>query len=116
MDPAADRGALRTPRARARPAGIRGRAPGGSMSSPAAAPALYLLGRQTVGRAAAVLGAAILAVGPFAVFYGVEARPYATMAFFVVVSTLALLRAVATGTWWWWLAYALAAAAAAYSH
>jgi uncharacterized membrane protein len=84
--------------------------------STATIPLLYLLGRETVGRAAAVIAAAILAVSPFAVFYGVEGRPYATLAFLVVLSTLALVRAVQTGRWSWWATYAVAAAAAAYTH
>jgi uncharacterized membrane protein len=79
-------------------------------------PVVYLLGRETVGRLAGLIGAGIMALTPFAVYYGVEARPYATMTFFVALSTLALVRAVGTRSRWWWLAYALAAVAAAYSH
>ncbi len=78
-------------------------------------PLTYLLGRESLGRAG-ILGAAIIALSPFSFFYGVEARPYATMAFFVVLSTFALLRAVRTRRWWWWVFYAVAAAAAAYTH
>lgn len=82
----------------------------------ATVPVVYALGRQTVGRVAGLIAAMVIALAPFIVFYGIEARPYATMTFFVALSTLALLRAVETGGLWWWLAYALAAAAAAYSH
>jgi len=78
---------------------------------------VYAIGRESVGRAAGLIGAGIMALAPFAVFYGVEARPYATMTFFVALSTLALLRAVRPGaSRGWWLLYSLAAAAAAYSH
>jgi uncharacterized membrane protein len=79
-------------------------------------PVVYLLGRETVGRAPGLIAGAVIAVSPFSFFYGVEARPYATMAFFVAVSTLALLRAVATGRRAWWVVYVVASAAAAYSH
>lgn len=79
-------------------------------------PLLYLVGRETVGRWAGVIAATIMAVSPFAVFYGVEGRPYATLTFFAVLSTLALLRAVESGRWQWWATYAVAAAAAAYTH
>lgn len=79
-------------------------------------PVIYLIGRQTVGRAAGLIAAAVIALSPFSFFYGVEARPYATMAFFVAVSTLALLRAVDTRRRAWWVVYVIAAAAAAYSH
>ncbi len=79
-------------------------------------PLVYLLGRETVGRAPGVIGAAIMAASPFATYYGVEARPYTTVAFFVALSTLALVRAVRTAERRWWIVYAFAAAAAAYSH
>ena len=58
----------------------------------------------------------MIACGPFSVYYGIEARPYAMMAFFVVLSTLALVRAVRGEGRWWWVVYALAAAGTAYSH
>jgi mannosyltransferase len=79
-------------------------------------PLIYLVGRATVGRTAGVIGAAIVVCSPFSTYYGIEARPYATMAFFLTLSTLSLVRAVQTGQRRWWVAYALAAAAAAYSH
>jgi hypothetical protein len=84
--------------------------------SSATVPLLYLLGRAVHGRLAGLIAAGCYAVAPFAVFYGIEARPYATMMFFVTLSTLAVLRAVRSGSRGWWLAYTLTAAAAAYSH
>lgn len=79
-------------------------------------PVIYLIARETVGRAAGLTAGAVLALSPFSFYYGVEARPYATMAFFVAVSTWALLRAVETNRRAWWATYVLAAGAAAYSH
>lgn len=79
-------------------------------------PLLYLIGRETVGRIAGLLAGAIVALSPFSFYYGVEARPYATMAFFVALSTWALLRAVRTNYAPWWVLYTVAAVAAAYSH
>jgi uncharacterized membrane protein len=79
-------------------------------------PLLYLIGRETVGRAAGLLAGAIVALSPFSFYYGVEARPYATMAFFVALSTWALLRAVDSDRWGWWALYVVATAGAAYSH
>jgi hypothetical protein len=81
----------------------------------ATVPVVYALGRATLGRLAGLIGAAILAVTPFAVFYGVEARPYATMTFFVALSTLALVKAVRSRSRWWVL-YVATGAAAAYTH
>jgi len=82
----------------------------------ATVPVVYAIGRSSVGRTAGLIAAAIFALTPFAVYYGVEARPYATMTFFVAVSTLGLLKALDTGARRWWLIYMLAATAAAYTH
>jgi mannosyltransferase len=79
-------------------------------------PLIFVLGRETLGRAPGLIGAAIVAASPFSTYYGVEARPYATMLFFATLSTLAVVKAVRTSAWRWWLLYALAAAATAYSH
>jgi Dolichyl-phosphate-mannose-protein mannosyltransferase len=79
-------------------------------------PLIYALGRETVGRIAGMIGAAVVAVSPFTVYYGIEGRPYATMAFFVALSTFALVKSVRSGSRWWWTLYALATAAAAYTH
>jgi hypothetical protein len=84
--------------------------------STATVPVVYAIGRATVGRVAGLIGAAIFALTPFAVYYGIEARPYATMTFFVALSTLALVHAVKTRSARWWSLYVLSAAAAAYSH
>ena len=54
-------------------------------------------GSRTVGRGAALLGSALLALSPMAVWYGDEARAYATLTFLVVLSTYALLRALDAG-------------------
>jgi uncharacterized membrane protein len=82
----------------------------------ATVPVIYALGRQTVGVAAGLIGAAMFAVGPFSAYYGIEARPYATVAFFVILSTLALVKAVRSGSRGWWVLYVVAALAAAYTH
>lgn len=79
-------------------------------------PVVYLLGRETIGRTGGLLAAAIAAASPFATYYGIEARPYATLEFFVALSTLALVRAVRTDSRRDWGLYAIAAAAAAYAH
>ena len=61
-------------------------------------------------------GAALIAVGPFAIFYADEARPYATLTALAAVSSLVLLRATRDGGRWWWIAYAASVAAVLYSH
>jgi Dolichyl-phosphate-mannose-protein mannosyltransferase len=85
-------------------------------ASVATIPAVYLLGLRTVGRRAALAGAALFALSPFAVFYASEARAYSLATLFVVLSTLALLAALASGRRLHWGLFALAAWAALFSH
>jgi hypothetical protein len=75
----------------------------------ATVPLIYAAGRLAVGERAALWGAALWTLSPFALFYGIEGRAYATLAFFVALSTLAGLRR-------WWVLYAVAVCAALYSH
>ena len=79
-------------------------------------PLVYVLGTRTVGRRAALVGAALMSVTPFAVFYGSEARAYATLMFFATLATLALLLALERRQARWWALYALASTAVLYSH
>jgi hypothetical protein len=79
-------------------------------------PLAYALGLRTVGRVAAVAGAAILALDPFAIFYATENRAYAAIAFLAGLSTWCLLRALDTSRRRWWVAYGLAAVAVLYTH
>jgi Dolichyl-phosphate-mannose-protein mannosyltransferase len=82
----------------------------------ATVPAVYALGVRTVGRLPALLGAGLLALGPFAVFYSAEARAYSLATLFVVLAALALLTALERGGWMRWGLFALAAWAALFSH
>ncbi len=83
----------------------------------AAVPLVYLLGVRTVGRRAGVLGAGFTAISPFLIFYGSEARAYATLAFLLLVCTLALVRALSPGaSRWWWALFAVTGAASLYTH
>lgn len=79
-------------------------------------PAVYLLGIRTVGRAAALLAAALAALSPFMIYYSTEARAYGVMMLMVVASTLAMLVALDTGRARWWVAYAAASCAGLYAH
>ncbi len=82
----------------------------------ATVPLTYLLGLRAVGRPAAAIGAALLAVSPFAVRYSTDARPYSTLMFFAVLSSLLLLRAARSGRTIDWVLYVPAACAVLYSH
>src|SRR3954452_20796329 len=79
-------------------------------------PVAYLIGRRTVGRTAALVGAAVLALQPYQLFYATEARAYATVTALTALSTLCLLHALETGRRGWWAGYGVAALAAAYTH
>jgi 4-amino-4-deoxy-L-arabinose transferase-like glycosyltransferase len=82
----------------------------------AAIPLTYLLGLWTVGRRAALAGAALVALSPFMIFYSTEARPYALLLLLDLCSTLCLLRALDSGRFRWWAAYAATSCAAIYTH
>jgi mannosyltransferase len=79
-------------------------------------PLVYLVGVRTVGKAAAVVAAAIASCAPFMVYYSTEARGYGVMMGFTLLSTLALLLAVDSGRARWWIVYGAASLGAAYSH
>jgi hypothetical protein len=79
-------------------------------------PLSYALGRETVGRRAGIVAAAVVALQPFGIFYATEARAYALVAFLAALSTVCLLRALDSGRRGWWAAYGLAVLAVAYTH
>lgn len=81
-----------------------------------AIPLTYLLGLWTVGRRAALVGAALMALSPFLIFYSTEARAYALSFWLVLVCTLCLLRALDSRRLRWWAAYAVCSCAAVYTH
>jgi hypothetical protein len=86
------------------------------LAGTAAIPLAYGLGLRTVGRAAAVIAAALVAFAPFMVFYSAEARGYELMLVLVMLSTLALLNAVDGGGARWWVAYGACTCAAVLTH
>jgi Dolichyl-phosphate-mannose-protein mannosyltransferase len=79
-------------------------------------PLVYALGVRTVGRHAALVGAALMALAPFAVLYSAEARAYALAAVLACGSTLALLNALDGRGRGWWAGFAVLAAGALLSH
>ena len=79
-------------------------------------PLTYAVGLRTVGRTAAMVGAALVALSPFLIFYSTEARAYSLAMLFSLLSTWAMLRALEDDRWPWWAAYAVCVAGAMYSH
>jgi len=82
----------------------------------AAIPLTFLLGLWTVGRRAALVGAACMAFSPYMIFFSTEARPYMLVLFLALLSSIFLLRALNTNRTVWWVGYAASTCAAAYSH
>lgn len=85
-----------------------------------AAVALYALGRRFLGRTAAVAATIVFVASGWQLTYAQEARGYAMQLALVVVSWLALLRAVSAskgmkGAWRWWLIFSLTGALAVYT-
>lgn len=86
------------------------------LSGIASIPLTYLLGLRTLGRKAALVAAAIVALSPFLIFYSTEARPYGLMMILCLGSTLALLQAVAGAGRRWWALYALLSCGVMFTH
>lgn len=82
----------------------------------ATVPTLYWVGEKVAGTRAALLGAALFALSPFAVFYADEARPYAMMTCFVVLAAGLLLAALRTNGPLPWIGFTATVALALYSH
>lgn len=82
----------------------------------AAIPLTYLLGLETVGRRAATVGAALVALSPFQIFYATEARAYELLMLTCLIASYALVRALSSGRTSWWVGYGVASAAAMYTH
>ncbi len=79
-------------------------------------PLLYALGTRLTSRAEALAAAALLAFSYHHVWFSQNARGYAMLAFFAVLTTLLLLRATRADGLRPWIWYGLAAALGAYTH
>ena len=82
----------------------------------ASIPLVYLLGARTVGRAAGLVGAAVMALAPFMVYYSTEARAYALIVALTAATALALVIAVGERRLRWWIVYGICACASLYAH
>jgi len=82
----------------------------------ASVPALYFLAASVVSRTEALLCAAFLAVSYHHVWFSQNARGYSALAFWTVVATFSLLRALRTGRRGSFVAYAINASLGAYTH
>jgi hypothetical protein len=79
-------------------------------------PVVFAIGDRTIGRRAALIAAALVALSPILIWYSIELRAYAVAILLSSASTLALLIAIERARLAWWCAYAILVAAAAYTH
>src|SRR5215471_11393856 len=79
-------------------------------------PLCYLLARRCASPLAAVCAVVVLALSPFHVWYSQEARMYAQLIFFSLLSTVFLLNAVERLHTTWWVLYTLTVTAGLYTH
>ncbi|MEW6568840.1 MAG: glycosyltransferase family 39 protein [Chloroflexota bacterium] len=75
-----------------------------------------VLARRLFDERAAVWAGMLLALSSFQVHYSQEARMYALLAFWLLLATALLWRALHSCSPWNWIGFALAAAAAQYTH
>lgn len=78
--------------------------------------AVYALGREVASRREGLLAAALLAVSYHHVWFSQNARGYTALAFWTLVMTWLVQRALATDSRVLWLVYAVTGALAAYTH
>jgi 4-amino-4-deoxy-L-arabinose transferase-like glycosyltransferase len=78
--------------------------------------AMYLLGRALLGKSGGLLAALFMAISPFAVYYGQEARPYTYMLLFSCLQALAAYRAAERSRPLDWLLLALWTVLNLYTH
>ena len=77
---------------------------------------LWQLSKTWFGRRAAGEAALLIALSPFAIWFGQEAKMYALHMFLVTLATLLLTYALRRNRWHTWLAYVLAINLLGYSH
>jgi 4-amino-4-deoxy-L-arabinose transferase-like glycosyltransferase len=76
---------------------------------------VFTLGEQLFGPRAGLLAALVAALSPFWVWYAQEARMYAMVVFFALLSANCLVRAIRSSKPGWWLGYVAATALLLYA-
>lgn len=84
--------------------------------SVACVPLVYLLGRELAARPVALTAAGIMAISPFQIYHGQQARMYPLLALVVLVAALLFVYAWRKGGPWRWLWFGLSVAAGFYTH
>jgi len=81
-----------------------------------AVPLTWAVGRRLVGRATGIVGAALVALLPYLVWYAQELKMYALVLALGLGSVYLYRRALDEGRWPWWLAYVAATSLLMYTH
>jgi hypothetical protein len=81
-----------------------------------AIPLVYRAGKRLVGRQAAVMAAALVAISPYLVWYSQDAKMYTTVTALTLLGMVCLLEALATGQLRWWAGFLLFASLSLYVH
>lgn len=79
-------------------------------------PVVYAVGARTVGRPPALVGAALVTVSPFAIFYSGQSRAYSLVMLLVGLTVLSALVAIDTGRRRYWAGLAVGTSAAMHTH
>ncbi len=82
----------------------------------AAIPLTWVLGRRTVGVSAGLIGATVMALSPYMIFFSGNGRAYTVMILLLLASTIVMLKADESGRTRWWVAYGALSCLAMYSH
>ncbi|MFS8533208.1 glycosyltransferase family 39 protein [Sphaerobacter thermophilus] len=77
---------------------------------------IYLLGRRVAGATVGLIGAGLLAISPYHVWYSQEAKMYAMVVVLALASTYALVEALERNERRWWVAYAVSTTLLFYTH
>ena len=71
-------------------------------------PLLYVVGKRALNQTTGILAAVLLAVSPFHVWFAQDARPYAALAFYSLLSFWFFVELLKKPTWYAWLGLTLA--------
>lgn len=81
-----------------------------------AVPLTWIVGRRMVGRATGAIGAALVALSPYLVWYAQELKMYALVLCLGLLSTYLYLRALDEGRWQWWAGHVAVTSLLMYTH
>jgi mannosyltransferase len=84
--------------------------------STACVPLLYALGRSMANRPAALAAAGLMAIAPFQIYHGRQARMYPLLTLLVMLATLLFVHVWQRGGWWRWWLFGLTITAGIYTH